>query len=149
MVFAMDFSKILTFLPSESVKKVFSVGFWKPGVSGGFLGLGFLGLEGIFFGGGEAYFLVGFGSGSFFRLTPSYTSCYCREFILIPPSSTLSNLLLHGWQNCRLPFMTFDFLLFSLFFRDLIKSSLCWYLLSPALLCCVVFPPAFLALGID
>lgn len=60
-------------------------------------------------------------------------------FFLIPSSFTLSNLLSHGWQNCRLPFMTFHFLLFSLFFRDLIKSSLCWYLLSLALalLCCI------------
>jgi len=75
MVFLMDSSKILVFLPSESVKKVFSTGFSEP-VFGVFLALIlFLGVEGLFV-------WLSLVLGGFFKLllTLSYTSCYSREF---------------------------------------------------------------------
>lgn len=121
-MFVLNSSKILS--PSEDARKgvfrwLLRASFWS------------------FSWGMGGFCLFGFGAG-WLPLILNYTSC-SRKFY----SNTL---FLHGWQNCRLLFITFHFLLFSLFFGALIKTSLCWYL-SLALVCCAVFPLAFVAPG--
>lgn len=126
-MFVRDSSKILLSTPSpvKTPWNTFSVDFSETGF-------------GVFHGEWEIFVCLGLVGGNWLPPTMNYTSC-SRKLC----SNTF---LLHWYQNSRLLFMTFHFLLFSLFFRNLIKTTLCW-LLSPALIFCAIFPLLILAPG--